>query len=272
MEGTATRLRRRQLLGQYRIERHLASGGFSSVYAARDTVSGLPVALKVLNQAAGGDALEDLKREVRIASRLEHPNILGIRTAGPIDGRFVIVSALADETLHQRLGRRMGRATVIDFTGQLLAGLAAAHARRVVHCDVKPDNVLLFPPVAAGGRAQVRLADFGLARLAMRSIDASGSGTVGYMAPEQALGKPSARSDVFSAGLVIWRMAAGAIPEWPFEWPFPGADRLRRGYRREFIDFLRRAIDVDSRKRFASAVPMAAAFQRLERRALLGPR
>lgn len=261
------RFKARQRFGQYRIDRHLGTGGFASVYAATDTVSGLKVALKVLHGTGEeAEGMEGLKHEVRMASRLDHPCILQIRTAGPVEGRFVIVTALARESLDERLGRRMGRATALDIAAQLLEGLAEAHARRVVHCDVKPDNVLLFDD------GRVRLADFGLARLALRSLDASGSGTVGYMAPEQALGKPTLRSDVFSAGLVIYRMVAGALPEWPFEWPFPGADRVRRGYRREFIDFLRRAIQVDERKRFTSCVAMQREFQRIQRRALLPAR
>ncbi len=263
MNQQKPRLKRRQSLGQYRIDRHLATGGFAHVYGATDTISGLKVALKVLDPGGHGDTLEELKHEVRIASRLDHPNILGIRTAGMVEEQFVIVSPLAEESLDARLSRRMGRQSVLDIAEQLLAALAEAHSQRIVHCDVKPENVLLFPE----GRA--RLADFGLARFALRSIDASGSGTVGFMAPEQALGKPTLRSDVFSAGLVIYRMAAGAVPEWPFEWPFPGAERVRRGYRREFIQFLQRAIEVDQRKRFASCVPMYREFLRIKRRALL---
>lgn len=266
MTQQTPRLKRRQHLGQYRIDRHLASGGFASVYAATDTVSRLRVALKVLDPKNNDDTLEELKREVRIASRLDHPNIVGIKTAGLVEDHFVIVTALAEESLDSRLGRRLGRQSMLDMAEQLLEGLSEAHSQRIVHCDVKPPNILLFPD------GTLRLADFGLARLALRSLDASGSGTVGYMAPEQALGKPSLRSDVFSAGLVIYRMAAGALPEWPFEWPFPGAERLRRGYRREFIDFLRRAIEVNERRRFASCVPMHREFMRLKRRALLPAR
>lgn len=256
------KLRRRQRLGQYRIDRHLGTGGFSSVYAATDTISGRAVALKVLHEAEAGEGFEALRREVRIAARLDHPNILPIRTAGHVEDRFVIVTPQARESLDERLKRRLGARTVVEIAGQLLAALAEAHDRRVVHCDIKPDNVLLFP----GNRIQ--LADFGLARLALKSIDASGSGTVGYMAPEQALGKPSLRSDVFSAGLLIWRMMAGARPEWPFEWPFPGTDRARRLFSKELIDLVRKAVQVDERRRFASCVPMEREFRRIEETAV----
>lgn len=258
------KLKRRQHLGQYRIDRHLATGGFASVYAATDTVSGLKVALKVLNGGDEAESLTGLKHEVRIASRLEHPNILVVKTAGMVDGRFVIVTGLAEESLDARLTRRIGRQAALDVAEQLLAGLSDAHRQKIVHCDIKPENVLLFE----GGR--VRLGDFGLARLALKSLDASGSGTVGFMAPEQALGKPTLRSDVFSAGLVIYRMMAGAAPEWPFEWPFPGAERAMRGYSDELIRFIRRAVEVDQRKRFESCVSMHREFLVLKRRALVG--
>lgn len=266
VQRPARRLRQRQRFGQYRIDRHLGTGGFSSVYAATDTVSGIPVALKVLHDVGGDEGYEALRREVRIAARLEHPNILPIRTAGTVEDRFVIVSPQAEESLDERLKRRMGARTAVEIGGQLLAALAEAHARRIVHCDVKPDNVLLFSD------GTVRLADFGLARLALKSIDASGSGTVGYMAPEQALGKPSLRSDVFSAGLVLWRMMAGAVPEWPFAWPFPGADRARRLFSKELVELVRRAVLVDERKRFASCVPMEREFRRLAPRAVRSER
>jgi serine/threonine protein kinase len=208
--------------------------------------------------------IESIRQEVRLVAKLDHPNIMPVRTASEIDGHLVIVQPLGVESLADRLGRRMGRERVLDITGQLLAGLAHAHAKRVMHCDVKPDNVVLFED------GTVRLADFGLAKLTVHSIEASGSGTVGYMAPEQALGRPSARSDVFSAGLVLYRMLAGALPEWPFEWPYPGLERARRGFHRDLIELVRHATLVDSRKRFENAVPLRDAFERIRPYALLG--
>jgi serine/threonine-protein kinase len=146
----------------------------------------------------------------------------------------------------------------------LLDALAYAHEQRVIHCDIKPDNVILFP------ENHIRLADFGIAKVSLRTrtIVGSGQGTVGYIAPEQAMGKPSFRSDVFSMGLLIYRMFGGVLPEWPFDWPLPGADRLRRTVSRDFIAFLRRSIEVRERKRFRDGVQMQRAFEKVAPRAL----
>jgi serine/threonine-protein kinase len=257
-------LRRRQRLGQFRIESRLGTGGFADVYKAYDTVEGIRVALKVPHEnQIGSTAVAQFRTEVRLVAKLDHPGILPIKTAGTIDGRFVIVTPLATESLGDRMGRRIARSTVLDYAEQLLDALAYAHRRRVVHCDVKPENLLLFP------ENRLRLADFGLARVAFRTLQASGSGTVGYLAPEQALGKPSLRSDVFSAGLVLWHLSSGKLPEWPFEWPYPGLERLERGWSKEWIAMLRKAITVDERKRHADAGQMLRALRRAKKRALL---
>lgn len=258
-----TGLRRRQLVGQYRIEQKLAEGGFADVYRAYDTVEGIPVAFKVPHaDLVGKQTLEQFRREVRLVAKLDHPNILGIKTAGMIDGRFVIVSSLGVESLADRMQRRMARTTARSFALQLAAALAYSHRHRVVHCDVKPENLIVFP------ENKLRLADFGLAKVALRTLEASGSGTVGYLAPEQALGKPSPRSDVFSAGLVIWRVCGGQLPEWPFRWPYPGSDRVRRGWSRPWIEVVRRATQVDDKRRFASGMQLLAALERAAPRAI----
>src|SRR4029078_10603375 len=92
---------------------------------------------------------------------------------------------------------------------QALAGVAHAHAARVIHCDIKPDNFIVFPG------NQLKLTDFGLSEVGQEplTLKASGSGTVGYIAPEQALGRPKFQSDVFSIGLVIYEIMRGSVPE-----------------------------------------------------------
>ena len=253
-------LKARQVLGKYRIRRRIGAGGFATVYEAYDTIEGIPIALKVPNlDQLDKESLNAIHREVRITARLDHENILPLRNAMMIDGHFVIATPLGEQTLTDRLHYRLGPKTALSYTEQLVDALAYAHEVRVIHCDIKPDNVILFP------EGHVRLADFGIAKVALRTrtIMGSGQGTVGYIAPEQAMGKPSFRSDVFSMGLLIYRMFAGELPAWPFDWPLPGADRLRRTVSRDFIVFLRRAIEVRERKRFRDGVQMHRAFQKV---------
>ena len=256
-------IRVRQRLGKYRIDRRLAIGGFATVYRAYDTVAGIPVALKIPHSGlVTKQTLEDFRKEVRLTAKLDHPNILPVKDAGFVEGTFVIAYPLGERALADRLKNRLSARTAVGFADQMLEAVAFAHRKRVMHCDLKPENFILF----RGNR--LRLADFGIAKVARRTLEASGSGTVGYVAPEQAMGKPSFRSDVFSLGLILYRMFSGQLPEWPYSWPPPGFDRVRRDLHPDLIAFLRRTMEVDHRKRFADAAGMQAAFRRLRSRAM----
>ncbi|HLU49893.1 MAG TPA: serine/threonine-protein kinase, partial [Planctomycetota bacterium] len=256
-------LRSRERLGKYRIEAKIADGGFATVYRAFDTIEGVRVALKIpYEQHVRGKVLDEFREEVRLAATLDHPNILPLKYADFIGERLVLVFPLGGETLADRLRRRVSLRTALDYAEQIGSALAYAHSKRIIHCDVKPENLILFD----GNR--VRLTDFGIAKIAQRTICASGSGTIGYIAPEQAMGKPSLRSDVFSAGLLLYRMLAGCLPEWPYDWPPPGYDRLRRRVHPDLIDMLKRAIEVDPRRRFDDAGQLLQALRRVRPRAL----
>jgi len=249
---------KRRTLGKYRLIRRLGTGGFAEVYQARDTIEGVQVALKVPHvEFRSEHALEDFKREIRLAASLDHPNILPVKNADVIEGKLVVAFPLGEETLADRIHRRMGVETVLSYGEQMLEALAYAHRRRIIHCDVKPENLILFP------EGRLRLGDFGIARIALRTLAASGSGTVGYVAPEQAMGKPSFRSDVFSAGLILYRMLAGQLPEWPFREPLPGVARLRSKVPPAFRAFIERAIRIDHRQRYRNAETMLGAFHKL---------
>lgn len=261
--SSPSRLKARQRLGKYRIERKLAEGGFATVYQAFDTIEGIRVALKIPQpDMMTGKALDDFRQEVRLTARLEHPNILTLKNASFIDDRFVIVFPLGERSLDDRLKKRMSLETVLDFARQILDAVAAAHSHRIVHCDIKPDNLIIFP----GNR--IKLTDFGIAKIALKNLRGSGTGTVGYMAPEQAMGRPTFRSDVFSVGLIIYRMLSGEWPEYPYDWPPPGIAKVRRKVPRDFVSFLRKSINADPRKRFRDAVQMQSAFEKLLPRAL----
>ena len=250
-----------QRLGKYRLKRRVARGGFGDVFEAYDTIEGISVAVKVPLGVVNQENIEDFRREVRITAKLDHPSILPIKNADFIDGVFAIVQPLGERSLDDRLSKRMTFATKLEYVDQMLAGLSHAHEHGIIHCDIKPDNMILFPD------GRLRLADFGIAKFARKTIHGSASGSVGYMAPEQAMGRPSARSDVFSAGLVIHQLLTGKLPSWPFAWPPEGWDKLKRQHP-DLREFVRRALEVEARKRYPDAVVMYRAFKRLKPKAL----
>lgn len=240
-------------LGKYRLERKIGSGGFAAVYSALDTVLGIKVALKIpLSAHVSEELLNEFRKEVKLTVRMEHPNVLPVRDATFIEGHFVIVTPLAERTLSDRLGNRLGFDRAFSILEQLVRGVAHAHEHGIIHCDIKPENVLLFPGDV------VRLADFGIAKVARATISGSGTGTLGHMAPEQAMGKPSTRSDVFSIGLIAYRMFAGHWPEYPFDWPMPGNDRLRRNCHPDLIAMIRKSISTNPRHRQSDASRLLA--------------
>jgi serine/threonine-protein kinase len=246
-------------LGKYRLQARLGEGGFATVYAATDTIEDRRVAIKIPDPRYVSDtqSLEDLQREVRIIAKLNHPSILSLKDARFIDGHFVMVFPLGKETLSERLCRRMARATTVEYIMQMTDAVAYAHEKRVLHRDIKPENFILFP-----GR-EIQLSDFGLARIEKRGHAVSGSGTLGYMAPEQAMGHPTYRSDVFSLGLVIYRMLSGELPSYPFQGPLPGFNKLRRGLSKDFVALIRKAIEPLPSRRFRNALAMNNAMKRI---------
>lgn len=250
-----------QRLGKYRLKRRVARGGFGDVFEAYDTIEGISVAIKVPLEVLSPEHLDDFRREVRITAQLDHPNILPLKNADFIDGVFAIVQPLGERSLDERLATRMNLVTKLDYIDQMLAGLSYAHEHGIIHCDIKPDNLILF----ADGR--LRLADFGIAKFARKTIQGSASGSVGYMAPEQAMGRPSARSDVFAAGLVIHQLLTGKLPTWPFNWPHDGWERLKRQHP-DLRELVRRSLEVEARKRYSDAVLMYRAFRRLKPKAI----
>jgi len=255
---SANGLKARQILGKYRLVRRVGSGGFCEVWQAYDRVENLSVALKVpLTGKLSQEDMRRFQRETRLTATLDHPHIAQLKNAEFVDGMLVAAFPLGEETLADRLTRRMGTKTALQVSTDLLQALAYAHKRGIIHCDVKPENILLFK----GGHA--RLTDFGISKIAARTVlQGSGLGTVGYYAPEQAFGRPSRRSDVFSAGLVIWRVLSGQLPEWPFRWPAPAVARVESKVGRRVVRVLRRAMNVDASRRFSDANEMLEAFER----------
>ncbi len=252
-------LRARQRFGKYLIERRIAEGGFASVYQASDTIEGVRVALKIPHpHLVNETSMACFRHEARVAAKLDHPNILPLKYADFIDGKFVIVTPLSESSLEERLQKRLATQTAIDFSEQMLRAAAYAHERKIIHCDIKPDNLLIFP------NNQLLLTDFGIAKVAYRTLQGSGGGTLGYVAPEQAMGRPSFRSDVFSLGIVMYRMLAGVLPEWPYVWPLAGYGRLRERVSDSVVTVLKKALEVDADKRYCNAEQMLNCFCRIK--------
>jgi serine/threonine protein kinase len=256
---TQRKLRARQKLGKYRIERRLADGPRASVYQAYDTIHAVKVALKIPDPAImDEDLLDEFRREARLSERMEHHNVLPIQNACYIDDYFVIAMPLGIETLADRMTRRISSERALDLTRQALAAVAHAHSRKIIHCDVKPENFIIFDD------HRLRLTDFGFSKIAVRPIGrASGSGTVGYLSPEQALGRPMFQSDVFALGLVIYQMFSGQLPAWPHQWPPPGYSRIRSKLRPKMMTWLRKAMEFKPQDRYQNAVAMERAFNKI---------
>ncbi len=245
-------------MGKYRLDRRVGRGGFAEVWKARDTVENRPVALKLSNPEAVAEwGRAAIEAEARIMSRLHHPGIVAVRNADWIDGRFVIATDLAKTNLANYTRARRSPAVALEVIRQVAAGLAYAHKHRVLHRDVKPENILIFPD----GRAA--LGDFGASRLAKGATRTyTEAGTLGYMAPEQAYGKVRFASDVFSLGLIAYEILTGTLPTWPFTWPFEAHRRFESRAPLPLRSVLRKAAEFQPRRRYPDAVVLSQALEK----------
>ena len=205
----------------------LGAGGMGEVYRARDTRLGRSVAIKVLRVGSDPELLHRLDREARAASALNHPNIVHIydvgEAANEVGAHYVVMELVEGETLRRRM--RPGplpMAELLDLGAQLADGLAKAHRAGIVHRDLKPENLMVTP------EGVLKILDFGLAKVVSAPLDGVDGretlsrhetragmllGTLEYMSPEQASGRPlDHRTDQFSLGLILHEMATGRSP------------------------------------------------------------
>ncbi len=217
-----------QTFGHYKISKLIGSGGMGEVYLATDVTAGRKAALKLLPMRFTGDAerLKRFQQEARAVVALNHPNILTVYEIGEDHSTHYIASELIEgETLRDRLTRAPMQLTeAIDVAIQVASALAAAHEAGIVHRDVNPGNIMLRPD------GYVKVLDFGIAKLAepaFAEATADGAepmtlaetnlgmilGTVRYMSPEQACGRPvDKRTDIWSLGVVLYEMVTGNAP------------------------------------------------------------
>jgi tRNA A-37 threonylcarbamoyl transferase component Bud32 len=201
--------------GRYRLERQIGAGATARVWLAFDAVLERRVAIKMLEGPIGGESahIERFRREARAVAQLQHPHIVTVLDSGEHDGMpFIVFEYVDGETLKERI-RRVGRLTITEavaFTIEVARALDAAHARGVVHRDVKPQNILLD---TEGG---AKITDFGIARSGNEDGLTLGGrvlGTTDYVSPEQALGhEVTGQSDIYSLGVVLYESLTGAVP------------------------------------------------------------
>ncbi len=260
-----------ETIGRYRILKQLGAGGMGEVYLAEDPALKRQVAIKVLPAASGDDKAADarLVREAQAAATLDHPSVCAIYEVGEHGGRhFIAMQYVEGETLSDRLARAsLPVADASRIAEQVADALSEAHAKGIVHRDIKPGNIM----IAARGPAKVL--DFGLAKRVrdlsgrdaetMQGLTATGAvvGTTAYMSPEQLRGEdPDARADVFSLGCVLQEMLSGRHP---FARPSAAATvaaildeqppPLPGQLPAEFQRIVRKCLEKDRERRYSSA-------------------
>ena len=262
------------LADRYRIEEEIGEGGMSVVYRAYDLRHDRPVAVKVLRpEVAATLGEERFQREIEIAAKLHHPNILQVYDSGATDDSLWFIMPLVEGETLADLMKREGPLSAEDATHivtDVADALQYAHHRDIVHRDIKPSNILI-----SSGHALV--ADFGIARAMSQAADetltATGLtvGTPVYMSPEQAGGEAvDRRADVYSLGCVLYEMLAG---EPPFQGDsarailtkqmvgtIPSIEVMRSGLPAHFEPTIRRALAKDPADRFDSAADFASAL------------
>jgi serine/threonine-protein kinase len=260
--------------GQFEIGELIGAGGFAAVFRARDPLLGRDVAIKVLDPSVPRDpaAADQLLDEARMVATIEHPHIVPLYEAGNRDGLvFLVMRYFPDGTVGSRLERSgaLPPAAVAQLGVEVADALAAAHARGVIHLDIKPDNILLD----SAGHAAV--SDFGIARLTAGAEPlATGlvSGTPHYMSPEQVAGDQlDGRADVYALGVVLYELATGRRPVGGDTDAKVMANQIRQTptalgevapeFPALLAQVITRALAKDPAERWASAGEMAAALR-----------
>jgi len=200
---------------RYKLEELIGSGGMADVYKATDMLLKRPVAVKILHDQFRSDTefIKRFQKEAQAAARLSHPNIVNIYDVGVADdAHYIVMEYVPGTTLKDRIRAEghLSEAEALNIAREIAEALASAHANNLVHCDIKPHNILMMP----GGH--IKVADFGIARAVTEStMTYSGNivGSVHYISPEQARGTMiTPRSDIYSLGVVLYEMLTGKLP------------------------------------------------------------
>src|SRR3954449_8852840 len=260
--------------GRYRLIELLGQGGMATIYRARDNQLDRDVAVKLLRPEYGRDPDfgTRFRQEARAAGSLNHPNIVAVYDYGQDEaGPFIVMELIDGEDLSSVI-RRTGALPprqAARLTAEIARALGAAHARGIVHRDVKPGNVLL----SRDGR--VKVTDFGIARAvaeAQMTLPGTTLGSVHYFSPEQARGdQASPSSDIYSLGIVLFELLTGHRP-WEADsaaavamarlaGPAPDPTARRSGIPSDLVAIDRKALATEPADRWSSASSMAAALE-----------
>ena len=196
-----------QTVGKYQILSNLGSGGFGTVFLAKDVWIDKKVAIKVPHRQSGD--FDDLLQEPRLLAALDHPNIVGILTAERVKGTFFIVMEyVKGESLEAVLDREksLDVPRALNYAVQILRGVEHAHEAQILHRDLRPANVLISESGA------VKVADFGTSRFLEKAHATTVIGSPPYMAPEQFQGRAVLASDIYSVGVILYQMLTGTLP------------------------------------------------------------
>ena len=205
----------RVLSGRYELEEKIGSGGMAEVYKAHDRILARPVAIKILHAAYRSDVefIERFHREAKSAARLSHPNIVSIYDVGVAgDDHYIVMEYVQGSTLKRKMQEEgpLELLTATAIAKDIASGLTHAHANNIVHCDIKPHNILM----TEDGHAKIT--DFGIARAVTESTLTYGGSVIGsvhYFSPEQARGGAiTPKSDVYSLGIVLYEMLTNKLP------------------------------------------------------------
>lgn len=201
------------VINRYEIIAKIGSGGMADVYKAKDHVLNRLVAIKVLKQEYSTDAtfVKKFRVEAQSAAGLSHPNIVSVYDVGEDDGVYFIVMELVQGITLKNYIDMKGKLDIreaLNISVQIASGLSAAHENRIIHRDIKPQNIIMSRD------GKVKVTDFGIAKVAdSTTVTTTAAGTVHYISPEQARGGYSdERSDIYSLGITMYEMVTGRVP------------------------------------------------------------
>ena len=274
------------LEGKYHLQRELGAGGMGQVFLARHETLERDVAIKVLHQnLAGDDAVRRrFETEAKAIARLRHPNCVMLYEFGfsdEIEALFAVFEYVEGKSLEFFIGQQLPVGDVLEMGKQVAAGIAHAHDQKIIHRDLKPENIMVVTDVGDDNRVEIKVLDFGIARIAeddekRTRLTQMGQmfGTPPYMSPEQVRAKLDVTfaSDIYSIGVILYEMLEGELPflgDTPIETVMLHLNEdvpplTRQGVPQDLVDIVMRCLEKDADDRFSSCRELQRALEDVE--------